>query len=128
MRVYEKLPFIDACGLPSEYGPSRIAKLAVKMSHRHQLTARDFFEGDEESYMKATESFSWLNEALEGLACAPSSLNKQPVRIYLDKEGRLAARSLPADDKSAIDLGIGKFNFAALAPGEWEWGENAPFI
>lgn len=128
MRVYEKLPFIVTFGYSSETGPSKLAKLAVKFAHRNQLSGRDLFEGDEPTYKMALETYPWLSDALEGLACAPSSLNKQPVRIYLNKDGEIAARTLPGDEKSSIDLGIGKFNFAEVAPGEWEWGENAPFL
>lgn len=126
-HVYERIPFIVAFGYFSESGSSAIAKVVEKMVHRHRLTARDFFDGDDLKYQEAVNKYSWLPKALEALACAPSSMNKQPVRIYMSDDGRLNARSLPATDKSAIDLGIGKFNFAAVSPGEWDWGENAPF-
>ena len=29
--------------------------------------------------------------------------------------------------KNLIDLGIGKYNFAAAAGGDWEWGNRSPF-
>ena len=127
-RVYEKLPFIVAFGYPSDIGPSFIARLAVTASHRKQLSLRDFFEGTDEEYYHALNTYPWLKDALEGLSCAPSSLNKQPVRIYLNSDGMICARSIPADYKSSIDLGIAKFNFASVALGYWEWGEDAPFF
>lgn len=128
MHVYEKLPFIVAFGFPLEEKTSALAKLAMKITHRKTMTAREFFDGDDQTYKEATDKYPWLPNALEAVACAPSSLNKRPVRITLSDSGELCARSLPADAKSAIDLGIAKFNFAAVAPGEWEWGEKAPFI
>lgn len=126
-HVYEKLPFIVSFGFKAKSGPGVIARLASSMIHRHQLSPRDFFEGDDMKYQEAKEKYPWLPESLDALACAPSSLNKQPVRVTLDENGMLTARSIPATPKSAIDLGIGKFNFAAVAPGDWEWGEGAPF-
>lgn len=127
MHVYEDLPFIVAFGFESQKGSSVISKFATKMIHRNQLGARDFFEGDDNNYKEATEKFPWLPKSLEALACAPSSLNKQPVRVFIGDDGMIHARSLPATPKSAIDLGIGKFNFVAVAPGIWDWGEKAPF-
>lgn len=127
MHVYEKLPFIVAFGVPMENKTPALARFAMKIAHRKKMAPRDFFEGDETAYKEAIGLYPWLPDALTALACAPSSLNKRPVRISY-REGRLYARSLPADKKSAIDLGIGKFNFSAVAPGEWEWGEDAPFI
>lgn len=127
MHVYEQLPFIVAFGYEDNEHGSWVSRVAAKMIHRNSLAPREFFEGDDEKYKSALEKYPWLPEALEALACAPSSLNKQPVRVGLADDGMLYARSLPADAKSAIDLGIAKFNFAAVAPGDWEWGERAPF-
>lgn len=127
-HVYEKIPFIVAFGYPEDDKTSVVAKIAKKMSHRHIRLARNFFDGDDSLYNDALCLYPWLAEALEALSLAPSSLNRQPVRISLSDNGQLISRTEGRYTGSAVDLGIGKFNFAAVAPGEWEWGENAPFL
>ncbi len=127
VHVYEQIPFIVAFGYKSDTEQSVISRFATRIIHRKQLSARDFFDGDDCKYKEATEKYPWLPKSLEALACAPSSLNKQPVRVLLDEDRNLHAYSIPGTPKSAIDLGIGKFNFASVAPGDWEWGERSVF-
>lgn len=126
-HVYEAVPFIVAFGYPSRSRQTAVSKLASEWIHRKSLKPRDFFAGDDKEYRKATEIFPWLPDALEALACAPSSLNKQPVRVRLGDDDMIHAYSIPGTSQSAIDLGIGKYNFGCVAAGEWEWGEEAPF-
>lgn len=127
--VFEKLPFLVTFGY-AEDKDGFIAGIVKKVSHRKERSPRDFFAGDDAEYDAALKKFPWLQEALEAVACAPSALNSQPARFAvknIDGTERIVAYTIdPA--KHAIDLGIAKFNFQCIAPGEWEWGENAAFI
>ena len=130
IRAGEQLLFLVLFGYPAE--KERIAaRLMMKMIHRNDLTARDFFKGDDEEYRKALDRFPWLADGLEALTSAPSSLNKQPVRIFIknpDQENAAVCAKVDTKvTKNLIDLGIGKYNFAAAAGGDWEWGNRSPF-
>lgn len=129
MHIYERLPFIVSFGIPAEKTQTTLSSLAMKMVHRHDLKPRDFFAGDDTAYADAKDRYPFIEKGLQAVACAPSSLNKQPVRIGFNADGNLEAFTVGGDDKSSIDLGIAKFNFAeASDAGEWEWGEHAIFL
>lgn len=129
VEVYEKVPFIVAFGQPQPGNTTLIARLSAGLTHRKTLQPRQFFEGDDIEYHEVMNRFSWLHDALEAVACAPSALNRQPVRLKMkavESQPRIVAFT-PDADKFAVDLGIAKYNVAAAVPGVWEWGENAPF-
>lgn len=128
MRVYEKLPFVVTLGYPADKGESFMARMTSRIAHRKTRGARFFFDGDDAEFARAEELFPDLMIGLEALACAPSGLNRQPVRVRLDDNGMLRAYADACAYNAPVDLGIGKFNFAAAAGGSWEWGEDAPFI
>lgn len=146
MEVYEKMPFIVAFGIPEIEKTSLVGKFAAKISHRNSKSGRDLFDGTDQQYSDALKRFPWLEDALEAVACAPSALNEQPVRITLKsvdtlqqqerKELKEAGYEWPEAfvaytinrSKYAAELGIAKFNFAAVVPGNWYWGETAPFL
>ena len=128
-HVYETIPFIVTFGYPEKKTQTLLSSLAMKISHRHDLPARGFFEGTDDEFRKACEKYPFLPDGLEGLSCAPSSLNRQPVRVRLDEERNLRIHNLKKYPKNEIDLGIGKFNFASAAnAGDWEWGDDAIFL
>lgn len=129
VEVYEKIPFVVTFGIADERHTSFMAKMAVRMSHRKSLAPREFFDGSDEEYEEAKKDFPWLETGLEAIACAPSALNKQPVRIKaktIDNKKQIIAYTVdPA--KYAVDLGIAKFNFSSVVPGIWDWGEKGVF-
>lgn len=129
IRADWKLLFLVAFG--HEGGKtSMISSLTAKMAHRHERLPRDFFSGSDTELNAARKKFPWIDKALRAVAAAPSALNRQPVRIsLLESEGAstLVAGVSDPNPGNLIDLGIAKFNFAAVAPGDWEWGNNAPF-
>lgn len=90
-----------------------------------------FFNGSHEDYVKACSEFPWLERGLRGVACAPSWQNGRPVRFSVKREESASAYVVAEVDSSRehrlIDLGIAKFNFAAAAGGDWEWGNGAAF-
>ncbi len=128
-HIYEKIPFVVCFGIPEDKTQTFLSSMAMRMAHRHDLKPRDFFAGDDKVFNEACYKFPFLIPALQGLSCAPSSLNKQPCRISLDNDSNLRMYTTKKDPANAVDLGIGKFNFAEAADaGEWEWGENAIFL
>lgn len=134
MRAGEKLLFLVAFGIPSEEKAPVVSRLMAGFIHRKQKSPRDFFSGDESVYKEALGLYPWLNDALEAVALAPSAVNRQPVRISLQKNSDGSSPQLIAfvenpDESTLIDLGIAKYNFNAIHPeGIWEWGNRSPFI
>jgi nitroreductase family protein len=130
MRVDWKLLFVVVFGYPLDR--ERLLARAMRgFIHRHDRKPEDFFKGTTEDLSQARAHYPWIDMMLEAVACAPSSLNKQPVRISLSKEGDPRQLTASVDDrnpKNLVDLGIAKFNAGAVAPGIWEWGNGAPFL
>ncbi len=121
MEVYEKLPFIIVFGYPGG-NETFMGRTIRKLVHGKERKARDFFAGSDGEYHEALRQYEWLPVGLEGLACAPSASNRQPVRIYLEmEEGELLLKAKLVGRGTKIDLGIGKFNFEAPLPVEGEW-------
>lgn len=129
LEVYEKVAFLVTIG-HEEGRASLISRITAGFAHRKQMTPREFFEGSEQEYREARRLVPDLDKGLEAIACAPSALNRRPVRIKLaefDGEKHICA-TVPSDaDDMKIDLGIAKYNFSAVVKGAWLWGNGAPF-
>lgn len=126
----EQLLFLVVFGHPLQK-ERFAARMMMRLVHRNDRSPAQFFDGNEEELKKAMEKIPWLYDGLQAVACAPSALNKQPVRIAADVSQPIAEVRAFVDTKNRknlIDLGIAKFNFAAVCNGEWEWGNNAPFF
>ena len=129
MEVYEKLPFVIALGFPDVDKTSLIGNLTSRLAHFKKRKPVDFFDGSEDEYNRAKSLFPWIDDALRAVACAPSSLNRQPVRLALksvDGSDCIVAYTVDGN-KSAVDLGIAKFNVASVVQGIWDFGQYAPF-
>lgn len=129
-EIYEKIPFVVAFGYPDEEKTSFIGKFSARLVHRNSKSPRDFYEGDENEYKYAIKNFKWLPLALEALACAPSAVNRRPVRLKMTEveTGKAIKAFTITKGGAPIDLGIAKYNIASVVGGEWEWGENGIFI
>ncbi len=131
LRIDRKILFLIALGYAAEKIQTPISAAAMKFIHLHDRTPADFFvaaEGIE--FEEACSRMPWMLDGLRGLASAPSSLNKQPVRVSprFMPDGNLTVAAFTTGSKNnPIDLGIGKYNFAQAADGEWEWGEKGIF-
>lgn len=129
MEVYEKLPFLIAFGIP-EQKQGGLAAMMKKMMGNRKPDFRTFFAGTDAEYEEAKRQLPFLDLALQAVACAPSSLNKRPVRLKMveeDGKPQLVAFTEKRDDKTAIDLGIAKCNVALAIDGIWNWGQNSNF-
>lgn len=130
MEVYEKLPFLIAFGIP-EQKQGGLAAMMKRFIGGRSTDFRSFFAGTDEDYEKARKRLPYLDTALQAVACAPSSLNKRPVRLQMvevDGAQRLSAFTGKRDDKTAIDLGIAKCNVALVTDGIWEWGQEKSYF
>ncbi len=129
LRAGEKVVFIVLFGIP--LGKEKfLAKLTVKFAHRKTMNPIDFFEPSGEA-AQAMTILPDLKLGLEGVACAPSSLNKRPVRIFLKGEGENAvpcARVKEETQTNLIDLGIAKFNYNYATSTECAWGNGEPLV
>lgn len=125
-----KLLFVVVFGNAAE-SERPMARLMAKFVHRRGMTPEDFFSGSEVDLKKASNSFPWIPNALEALACAPSALNRRPVRLrvcHSSDSMEVKAFVQDVNDSNLIDLGIAKCNMSMVSPGEWEWGNDAPFL
>lgn len=129
LRAGEKILFIVLFGFP--LGKEKLlARLTVKFAHRKTMNAVDFFEPVSEA-LEAMTIFPNLKDGLEGVACAPSSLNKRPVRVNVKGRGKDAvpcAFVKEATPSKLIDLGIAKFNYNFATSTECLWGNGAPLV
>lgn len=129
LRAGEKVLFIVLFGFP--LGKEKIlARLTSKFAHRKSMEASDFFIPKEQA-AQAMTMFPDLRLGLEGVACAPSSLNKRPVRIFLKGEGINAVPCAKVEEETQvnlIDLGIAKFNYNYATATECAWGNGASLV
>lgn len=129
IRAGEKILFLIAIGVPSGK-PRPLARLLVRMTHHKGMEATDFFIPTSE-LDEACRQFPMLTAGLEAVACAPSAMNRRPVRISIrETEGkRVPCASVKEGDKSLlIDLGIAKFNYNYATETQCEWGNGAPLV
>lgn len=126
MRAGEKLPFIVLFGYASD--KSRfLSRVMGRVMHARKVSPSQFFE-PQESLDEALSRFPMLGNGLEGVACAPSALNKRPVRVFINENAQVCARVCGTNPKEMIDLGIAKFNFCYATDSECEWGNGAPML
>ncbi|MBD5357098.1 MAG: hypothetical protein HDR88_08870 [Bacteroides sp.] len=129
LRAGEKILFLILLGYPA--GKSRkIASLMVNLVHRKKMNAAQFFIPQQE-YTEALKSFPFLADGIEGIACAPSALNKRPTRVFIGEHRGQKVPCAKVDDsnlKNRIDLGIAKYNFNFATSTECDWGNGSPLI
>ena len=129
LRAGERVLFLVLLGYPQE--KSRVmANLMAGFIHRKKMSARQYFEPSS-AYEAAAAEYPMLHDGLEGVACAPSALNKRPVRVCIsefDGKKKLCAKVDASNPKNLIDLGIAKFNFNFATNTECEWGNGKPLI
>lgn len=126
LRAGEKVIFIVLFGYP--LGKEKfLAKLTMKVAHRKTMTPEDFFVPKGEAAQAMTD-YPFLKFGLEGVACAPSSLNKRPARIFVDKDKGVCAKVDDPNPSNLVDLGIAKFNFNYATTTECQWGNGSPLI
>ncbi len=111
--------------------PRPLARLTKAIVKRNARKWESFYvERNGWTLEKALKNFQFLKEGLEALACAPSSLNRQPFRVWVSKKDEESVIRIGIPDikeKQLIDLGIAKCNFALVCHGYFDWGNGAAF-
>lgn len=129
MRASWSLPFILLIGIPDGGKDSLLARISHSFIHRNDPEWKTFYESNDLTLDNALNLNPDLELALKAVACAPSSLNKRPVRICLDQiTNNIAAFTINNDSKTMIDLGIAKYNICSVTGLFPEWGNNACLI
>lgn len=127
MRVSWKLPFLLLVGEPSESKQSTTGKLISKLTHRKNKDIKDFLDGDEHYKENLLTEYPWLLTGLQAIACAPSAMNKKPVKIKIYKDNNESKIEAYAPDNALVDLGAALWNWQAVVPGFWDIGNPAFF-
>lgn len=127
VRAGEKILFLVALGVPE--GKSRVvARLLAGFTHRKGMDVSDFFEPASE-LDDACREFPELYDGLMAVGCAPSAMNRRPVRLFIDRRSgkrTVCARVKPGDNSFLIDLGIAKYNYNSATSTFCAWGNGAP--
>lgn len=127
LRAGEKVLFLILLGYPLNK-TKLVARMMAKLVHRKVMTFEQFFEPQRELNAAISEN-PILQVGLEGVACAPSALNKRPVRLFIDSAGEnkeICAKVDDSNPKNLIDLGIAKYNYNFATDTECMWGNGAP--
>lgn len=136
IRPGEELICILSIGIPLEQNTSAIAKMMRNMVKRRSKTPEQLYESSL-PLEEACKLFPPLPDGLEAVAAAPSAMNNQPVMIGVvpgnesaeaDERLRITASVKEANSLQQVDLGAAMYNFQAIVPGSWQWGNPAIFI
>ncbi|MDE6578072.1 MAG: hypothetical protein K2K58_07880, partial [Muribaculaceae bacterium] len=123
IRAGEKILFLVLVGFAAER-EKRLARIMTGFMHRKKRNPESFFI-PEENLPDATSIYPDLKIGLEAVSCAPSALNRQPVRITLGhEEGRDVPCAIVKEEtqQNLIDLGIAKYNYNFATSTECQWG------
>lgn len=127
IRAGEKILFLVLFGLP--LGKTRLAaRMMAGLVHLRKMQPRQFFS-PEDALDRALEQFPSLRTGLQAVACAPSALNRRPVRLFVGGDESapcICAKVNPGNPRNLIDLGIAKFNYNYATSSECLWGNGAP--
>lgn len=129
LRAGQRILMLLLFGYAAEK-PRRLMTALSGMIKGKRKEPEFFWDDKQTSFAEAVKEFPWLKGGLEGVACAPSWTNGQPVRFHIrviDGIRRVCAAVDPSKEHRLIDLGIAKFNFAAAVGGDWDWSNDAPF-
>lgn len=128
IKIGEKILFLITLGYENtKRGDSTIARVMKSAIHRKHMDASDFLECSDNMRESLLADKKLLN-GLQGVAIAPSAVNRRPARISVDAAGQISALVHSGKPADLIDLGIAMYNFSAVYPGTWEWGNPATFI
>ena len=126
LRAGEKIPFLIALGYEDKGKETLIAKVGKSLTHISKKRPTDILTSDV-SISEIQANRPLLYTGLEAMLCAPSSMNRQPARVEY-KQGRIMGYVKDSNNSDLIDLGIALYNFQAVYPGVWEWGNPARFF
>lgn len=113
IRADWKILFVVLLGYAEEGNRRAMDRLVTKMVHRKEPDWKSLYVAHDLPLEEALHAQPALETALKALLTAPSALNKRPVRLTLDGEGKIVA-FLPDNAKDRqVDLGIAIWNLEA---------------
>lgn len=129
LSATEKITFLIPFGYEDEKGPGFVGKLVQRVAHANSRKAEEFYDNNLGFFnlQEAMNRMPSLFTGLQAVECAPSGMNRQPARVWIGEDTFLHMGLSFNGDYTANDLGIAKFNFQAVNPGKWAWGEGAAF-
>lgn len=129
LSATEKIGFLIPFGYEHDKGPGVIGKMMMKVVKGKSKTPEEFYDNNLGfiNLQEASARMPQLAEGLEALACSPSGMNKQPVRVWVGEDTYLHMSLAVTGDYTSYDLGIAKFNYQAVVPGQWQWGVDGRF-
>lgn len=130
VRPGETLLFVIVFGYEDVTAKRPMMNVMDKLIHHKTHVPRNFFTGSPAAYEEARAYFPKLDDGIEAVAIAPSSMNKRPARVHFTGDDKKEVRVYVDDTipKNLIELGIAKFNFAYATDTEWEWGNYGALI
>lgn len=129
LRVGWKTVFIITLGHPE--GKKRMGeKIIYSLSHRRKMEPADFYDSGRSAVPldRAEEMYPAFRNALTAVAAAPTAMNRREVRIWIGSDNMIHASVPEMTGFQPIDLGIAKYNLRQIIPGEWDFGNDAPFF
>lgn len=134
LRVTWKLPFIILLGYSNDSTTRLMARLMSRMAGSNRRpSAHDMLAPGSLPYEDIEHRWPSLIKPLESVACAPSSMNRRPVRICITESKnsefpQIRAKLIKNYNGVEIDLGIAMANWQVCAGGEWDFGNDPLWI
>lgn len=127
LKAGEKILFVVLFGFSTDRLRLK-EKMMAHFIHRKKYNLSHYFE-PEKDFEEKCKSFPNLKTGTEAVECAPSAMNKRPVRVFIRNiKGKdlICAKVNETNKKNLIDLGIAKFNYNFVTGTECEWGNGSP--
>lgn len=132
MRVDWKLPFILVLGYPAGDKDTLMTRLSHSFM-RKRIEPELMLTPDSATFNVLRQRWPVYAEALRAAACAPSALNKHPLRFrILPQQNDTTVPSvevIPLNNKpfTQIDTGAALYNWEQIVPGYWDFGSTPLF-
>lgn len=132
MRVDWKLPFILVLGYPASDKDTFMTRLSHTFMNK-VIKPEMILTHDSITIESLRNRWPVYAEALRAAACAPSALNKHPLRFRIlpqeDETTYPSVSVIAQNDKqfTRIDMGAALYNWEQIAAGSWEFGATPIF-
>jgi len=127
VRAGEKILFLVVFGYPANQ-ERPVGSMIARIAHLRKMSVDDFFIPSEDLHRIVNENPE-LSVGIRAVACAPSAMNKRPVRLFIDDTlggNKICAKVNDDNPETLIDLGIAKFNYNYATGTYCDWGNGSP--
>lgn len=109
------------CVMPIGVGAEGIVEhIAEILKNKNNRELESFYDADKDIP-------KWLEEGIIAVQKAPSSKNKQPVRVKYEND-EVSIYLEEGNKHMLVDLGIAKANFVMCTDGSFDCGDNVKYI